>query len=908
MVASTENTREFTTNDSLSQVRCLWEAIFQSDDRILIRPIESWSENGKKKNRTIYKEAGQVSLDRQHEAFWLPRYLKVSERERANLFYGVCPRFGEHEKFDKAWQIRKVPCFWADLDNCDVSEALQRCEAANLPQPSAVVGSGNGVHLYWFLKEPILIDDVGDPPAIEKEWVEIKGKNKPIEYYVDEYDEKVYLNDPKTGKPIRANRPSLSTKATQVQDILAGIAAKIGGDHTTDLSRLLRLSGTMNRKNERNGDTPKPCVLVECEASCRYDIKEFEQFAEQSPSKKKREELSKVRLPPVRTREIGSRLKANLDDLIMGCDLAPAGHRSEPDFRLCCFAIEKGIPKDTIWSEVEHVGKFGERGEDYFDLTWGKAEEAVRSKIHSKQMSKLGFKPESTPDPGLWPSSQSDEGSDVGNHGEEQSPGSDKPVIKIDPVNQPVEELMTEISSVLLAKKFAYARAEQLVLIPDERVLTVTGSGELPGLLSSFVEFKDHGCDGPPKYTPLPDKYAKTWFNRLDELKQFPQINLLTHNPVYGPDWNLVQPGYNPETGIYYMGTPIELATGTHHLDQLLKDFCFKSDPDRANYIGMLLTMLLMPHFIGAKPLALFNGNQPGLGKTILAQIIAVLRGGKTVPTISYNANDEEFEKRLGAAVLAGETSLIIDNAKGKGGANASIDSPCLERSITDETLSYRLLGKSSMIKAENSHIFCLTANSPNVSRDLITRSISINMEYEGDPRKREFTIADPEQYAEDNREKLLGELAGMIESWKAADRPQGDYQSRFDKKDWSKIVGGILDVAGISGFLANSKDADELLDPVRLEIANLVDLIVATSPPRQWGGADMAQLAAEHNILASQLGSVAGRSRDIRMGKLLSRFVDEKFKSANGDQLVLRRATSGNAKRYSVERNVAEC
>lgn len=80
----------------------------------------------------------------------------------------------------------------------------------------------------------------------------------------------------------------------------------------------------------------------------------------------------------------------------------------------------------------------------------------------------------------------------------------------------------------------------------------------------------------------------------------------------------------------------------------MLRDFCFRSESDRSNYLGILLTAILMPRFIGCKPAVLFNGNQPGLGKTMLAQMIALLRDGRTAETVSYNRNDEEFEKRLG--------------------------------------------------------------------------------------------------------------------------------------------------------------------------------------------------------------------------------------------------------------------
>jgi hypothetical protein len=198
----------------------------------------------------------------------------------------------------------------------------------------------------------------------------------------------------------------------------------------------------------------------------------------------------------------------------------------------------------------------------------------------------------------------------------------------------------------------------------------------------------------------------------------------------------------------------------------------------------MLLTTLLVPRFIGSKPAVLFNGNQPELGKSILAQILAILRDGHPVETASYNPNDEEFEKRLGSIVRRGATTIIIDNAKGRA-REPRIESACLERSITDPILSYRLLGFSQDIRAENSHIFCITANSANVSRDLVTRSVVVNLHHEGNPERRSFSIADPEGYAQEHRE-LLGELIGMVERGKSGP-PLAGIDSRFNKRGWGK-------------------------------------------------------------------------------------------------------------------------
>src|SRR5690606_38511709 len=126
-------------------------------------------------------------------------------------------------------------------------------------------------------------------------------------------------------------------------------------------------------------------------------------------------------------------------------------------------------------------------------------------------------------------------------------------------------------------------------------------------------------------------------------------------------------------------------------------------------------------------------------------------------------------------------------------GRTKRIDSACLERSITDPILSFRHLGHSQDIRAENSHLFCVTANTPDVSRDLVTRSVIINLLYEGNPERRTFSIADPEGYAQEHRLDILGELVGMIERWRASGMPMAETHSRFNKRGWGNIVGGIL-------------------------------------------------------------------------------------------------------------------
>jgi hypothetical protein len=346
---------------------------------------------------------------------------------------------------------------------------------------------------------------------------------------------------------------------------------------------------------------------------------------------------------------------------------------------------------------------------------------------------------------------------------------------------------------------------------------------------------------------------------------------------------------------------------GTPRLNALLKDFCFKSPSDRTNYIAMLLTVILVLRFIGSKPAALFNGNQPGLGKSILAQIIAILRDGLPAVTATFNPNDEEFEKRLGAIVHSGATTIVIDNAKSRG-KNQRIESACLERSITDAIISFRLLGHSVSIRAENSHIFCITANTPDVSHDLVTRSTLINLFFEGDPLRRAFSIEDPEGYAQQYRHELLGELMGMVERWRAAGMPMACVHSRFNKRGWGNIIGGILEVCGEPDFLANADDGATDLNDTRREFAELV-AVLADHPQRNWTATELVALCDRHSLLSDDLGHGSPRSRATRMGAITSRFVGERFTIPGGREVVFHRSDGrkGNVYQVFVEDGNAE-
>ncbi len=881
-----EEPKADSTDQAVETATAFLSALFVDSETVLFRPIESWNENGKKCNRVDYRNTFYRKTAPKILKDTVLHLLRVADQERVNVYFGICPRVGDEGRFDLAWQIRTVRALWTDIDHVTVEEARIRVEKTSLPAPSIIVNSGNGVHLYWLLDTPYQIDDAGDPQPVESEWLPTPDGRKMRRKYIVENGDKVYLNQ-------RRHVSRLSPKAELVQDVLAGIAKAVGGDHTTDLSRLLRLPGTFNRKDQRNGREPVPTSLVELDANRRYPLATFEPFKSPSPVTERTKQIAAMPLP--QPRKISLSKSDKLAELIAACGIAEAGSRSEADFALCCYAIRNGIAKEDVWSQVANVGKFAEQGQRYFDLTWSKAEYDARVATFEKLQKRAAPKGRQV--------FEASGASGIEAYGDASPDGDDadrsgRPTIVVDAATMPVAHTLRQVTETLLAAGNCFSRTEQLVVINHQQISPILAPPELAGLLNQHVEF--YFVDGEAgEYKPFPPAYANTWLNHHVERARLPTIKLFTHNPVFADDWRLVAPGFDAPSGIYYAGPAVATRSDTAHLDALLEDFCFKSPADRTNYLGVLLTALLMPRFIGSKPAALFNGNQPELGKSILAQIIAILRDGQTTETASYNPNDEEFEKRLGAIVRRGVTTVIIDNAKSRG-RNPRIESACLERSITDPVLSFRLLGQSASIRAENSHIFCITANTPDVSRDLVTRSVVINLHYEGDPARREFSICDPEGYAHQHRLGLLGELIGMVERWKSLGMPIAKTHSRFNKRGWGNIIGGILEACGQPDFLANAEEAAAVLDETRREFTDLVEVLVE-HPQGVWTASELVELCAKHGLLKTDLGEGSARSLATKIGALAGRYVAESFRLADGRVATFHRSEGRKGKIYRV-------
>jgi len=349
--------------------------MFDEGDLITLRPIETWTDgHGNKTSQTLHNEHRTISREEFRDEF--PKHLAACEKGRANVFYGVCPRFGRHEQktsFEKRWQIRKANFFWLDIDHVTPEEAMERIAKSQVPEPSVVVATGNGVHCYWRLAQSLKFAQE-DPPVLKSLY--INGKLNV--WYKDDHAN-YFVNDgvKLSGIPT----PDMSGHALDVEDINSGLAELLGGDNTNDVSRILRLPDTMNRKNERNGDEPKPCEIYQFTGKT-YSIEDFDFAIEVSPSRKRREAIKVMGLPDatITEKNLGKKRKSKLQEFLDDLAVVGEGERSDVDWKLMCWAVEEGIDPEFIWSKVDGLSKFEARGRQYFETTLVNAQGAVKTR------------------------------------------------------------------------------------------------------------------------------------------------------------------------------------------------------------------------------------------------------------------------------------------------------------------------------------------------------------------------------------------------------------------------------------------------------------------------------------------------------------------------------------------------
>ncbi len=304
----------------------------------------------------------------------------------------------------------------------------------------------------------------------------------------------------------------------------------------------------------------------------------------------------------------------------------------------------------------------------------------------------------------------------------------------------------------------------------------------------------------------------------------FPSIEGIIEAPVIMADGAVTAaagyyPGlsmlYDPSPDLQMPPIPIkpgpkEISEAVILLKEIFEDFPFCDESSRANTIAALITTVLRPVIRGYVPLALIDKPQPGIGASLMTDVIAVVATGRSPAKMTAPTEEAEWRKLITARLSQGQGLIIIDNV------DKRLVSGSIAAVLTSETWEDRVLGQSSMIKLTNHAVFIANGINVLTGPDIARRVYWIRIDaHQARPDQRtDFHHPDLLEWVKSERGRILAAVLTLTRAWFQAGSPApGGIPQMGSFEKWRWMVGGILENAGISGFLGNLEEFRERSD-----------------------------------------------------------------------------------------------
>jgi len=178
-----------------------------------------------------------------------------------------------------------------------------------------------------------------------------------------------------------------------------------------------------------------------------------------------------------------------------------------------------------------------------------------------------------------------------------------------------------------------------------------------------------------------PKKVAATYLERVGAWR-LRKLVAITTCPILRRDGTVLsKPGFDPlanilfdPRGIDYPPIPAEptrddALAALAELKLLFYEFPFVDDPSRSVALSAMLTSVSRLALKTA-PMHAFDAPLAGTGKSKIPDCCSVIAAGHECPVISQGTDETEMEKRLAAALIAGDRMISIDNCEHPLGAN----------------------------------------------------------------------------------------------------------------------------------------------------------------------------------------------------------------------------------------------
>jgi hypothetical protein len=354
--------------------------------------------------------------------------------------------------------------------------------------------------------------------------------------------------------------------------------------------------------------------------------------------------------------------------------------------------------------------------------------------------------------------------------------------------------------------------------------LTQPSLGEAFTCAARFLRF-----DGRVKgwvASDVPDKVTEAYLARQGSWR-LPVLTGVIGTPFLRSDGSIcTTPGYDAVSGLLFKPDcefpPIPAhptkADAVNALtfisDTLFKAFPFVDQCDRSVALSAILTPLDR-YSMAAVPMHAFTAPAAGTGKSTLVDIAAMFATGRPAPVIAQAKREEELEKRLGAALLAGDMVISIDNCEN------TLQSAFLCQALTQQRVNIRMLGLSKNIETPVNSTVYATGNNLVIVGDLTRRALLCSLDAKCERPERRSFATDPLAIVKADRGRYVAAALTILKAWHLSGdiidlSPLGSFEQ------WSRRIRAPLLWLGCADPCETTMKV-QVVDPKVLELSAVI-------------------------------------------------------------------------------------
>jgi putative DNA primase/helicase len=296
--------------------------------------------------------------------------------------------------------------------------------------------------------------------------------------------------------------------------------------------------------------------------------------------------------------------------------------------------------------------------------------------------------------------------------------------------------------------------------------------------------------------TDPPAAVATTILSRDGEWT-FPRLAGVITTPTLRPDGSILSAaGYDEATQLVLLNPPAlptmpdkpsredaVQALGT--LSALLTEFPFVDEASRSVALSALITPVVRGA-MAVSPMHAVTATAPGSGKSYIVDIASAISTGERAPVMSAGRTEEETEKRLTSAILAGQALVPIDNVNGELGGDF------LCQLVERPMVNVRPLGTSKLVKVPSRACCFATGNNIQLVGDMTRRVVLCWLDPDMErPETRQFS-GNPFAAVMEYRGKYIGAALTIVRAYVVAGCPN-DLPALASFEDWSRLVRSAL-------------------------------------------------------------------------------------------------------------------